>query len=171
MSTKASVHQLAGELLTKCELALGTTVGGAPAFVSLNPGLPALDRQCDQLWVWETAPVVEGEGGGPSLRFAWRTLIGLSALIARCVPIAADVNGRYTVPSAVQLTEAAQKVMEDMWALWNGVTSEILAGDLFESHPCRGVRFVGLEPLDPQGGFAGWTLQLQVELDGYTVEL
>jgi hypothetical protein len=171
VSTVATVHTIAGELLAKCELALGTTVGGVPPFVSLNPGLPALDRQCDQLYVWESAPVVESAGGVGSLHFGWKTFIGLNALIARCVPVGETIDKRYRGPSAIKSTAAAQKVMEDMWALWNGVTSEILSGDLFEDFPCSGVRFESMIPLDPQGGFAGWTLALQVELDGYRVEL
>jgi hypothetical protein len=171
VSTVASVHTIASALLDKCELALATTVGGVPPFVSLNPGLPAIDWQCDQLYVFESAPVVEALGGTGSVRFAWKTFVTLNATVVRCVPTGRVVNEKYVPPSAADSTAAAQKVMEDMWALWNGVTSEILAGDLFDGFPCDDVRFVSMEPLDPQGGFAGWTLSLQVQLPGYTVEL
>jgi hypothetical protein len=171
VSTVESVHTLASALLVKCELALATTIGGVPPFVSLNPGLPAIDWQCDQLYVFESAPVVEALGGTGSLRFAWKSLVTLNATVVRCVPTGRTVGEKYTPPSAAESTYAAQKVMEDMWALWNGVTSEILAGDLFEDYPCEDVRFESMIPLDPQGGFAGWTLTLQVQLPGYTVAL
>lgn len=172
-STVASVHQLAAELLDKCEQVLATTVGGIPPSVFLSPGLPALDRQCDTLCVYETAPSVNGAGETPSfpgasLRFAAIMFIGLSVQAVRCVPIAREKNGVWKYPTDEQLTEAAEKVMEDGWALWNGVVSELRDGDLFET-PCQAVEFVSLTPLDPQGGMAGWTLALAVDLQGYDV--
>jgi hypothetical protein len=172
VSTVASLHELASDLQTACETVLATTVGGPPAIASFSPGLPALDRQCDQLWVYATSPTVIGSGPvtpGASMRYAVLTRVGLAATIARCVPVAAEVNGSYRVPSAAQLTAAARKVMEDAWGLWNGVVTRIFAGELFEGHPCQGVSFDSLTPLDPQGGFGGWTLALSIELDGYEV--
>lgn len=175
MSTVASVHELAQELLDACEAVLATTVGGPPAAVFLSPGLPALDRQCDTLSAYATAPAVTGAsspgGLGASMRFAVQTHIALSVMVARCLPVGRETKQRYLPPTAQQLTGAAQKVMEDMWALWNGVVTQVFDGSLFEGHPCRGVEFLSLTPLDPQGGFGGWTLALQVDLDGYEVSV
>lgn len=173
-STVASVHELADELLTKCAAVLTTTGGGTPEFVSLWPGLPALDRQCDTLAVWSSAPSFQVPPGLPPGTLAtMRIFISLNALVARCVPTGRTVRvgkrDTYIPPTALELTGAAEKVMEDEWALLNGPISELRAGDLFEGFPCRDVVIVAMTPLDPQGGFAGWSLELQVQLDGYEV--
>lgn len=174
-STVASVHQLAAVLLAACDDILATTVGGRPDSVFLSPGLPALDRQCDTLIVYAVPPSIQTTSPQPSgasgsqLLFGWRNFVGLTALIARCVPVGEEQNGRFIAPSEVELTAAADKVMEDMWALWNGIGSNLAS--LFDEYPCDDVLFDGLTPLDPQGGFAGWTLAVQVELPGYTVTI
>lgn len=175
VTTVASVHQLAAALLTACDDILETTVGGRPDSVFLSPGLPALDRQCDTLTVYATPPTMQTEPNQPSglpgsgFRFAWRNFVGLTALIARCVPVGGLVDETWVAPSEIALTAAADKTMEDMWALWNGIGSNLT--DIFEEYPCQGVAFTGLTPLDPQGGFAGWVLALQVELGGYEVTI
>ena len=173
VSTVASVHDLAADYLSACETVLATTVGGAPAASFLSPGLPALDRQCDMLTVYETAPVVIGQSGatspGTSMRFGIQTRVGLNAQISRCIPVARETNQRYQPPTTEQLTDAAVKVMEDGWALWNGIVTQLRDGSLYEGWPCDNVDFLAMTPLDPQGGMAGWTLSLAVDLDGYTV--
>ena len=174
-TTVASVHQLAADYLSACEDVLATTVGGAPAVSFLSPGLPALDRQCDMLTVYETSPVVIGQSEttspGVSMRFGIQTRVGLNAQISRCIPVARETAQKYTPPTPEQLNLAAEKVMEDGWALWNGIVTQLRDGSLYEGWPCDAVDFLAMTPLDPQGGMAGWTLSLLFELGGYEVVL
>ncbi len=172
-STAASVHEAAQTLLDLTVSLMTGTVGGAPALAYLSPGLPAFDYNCDQACVWasnigeeQTSPLtpIPQVGGRPGL--GWLNLVQLSAFAGRCVRVGNTTSAGYTPPSAAVLTADSQKVMEDGWALWEGVHYAIRDADLFGG-VCKDIKFQGITPITPQGALAGWVLTVSFELAGY----
>lgn len=173
VATAASVHQIAQDLLTTAEQILTTTVGGPVALAYLSPGFPSLDYQCDQVAVWnsglgeeQTSPLSPIPATGQRRRWGWLNLATLSVQSIRCIRVGRTTSTGYTPPSSEQLAEDAAKVMEDGWALYNGISTAIIEDGLFDG-PCKDIKFLSMSPLTPQGGVAGWTLVLSVELAGY----
>ena len=161
------LQDLAQEFLDACVEALDTIpsvapgLGGAPARSYVSPGRPAFDC-CPQLTV-HTGPVTAsptspGTTTGTSARSALVTVPALIATIVRCIPTGEQ-------PATEDMQAAAEQINADGWALWNHILNLIRAGDLFQV--CGEVFWDGLRPVDPQGGCAGWTLNLRVLLDGY----
>jgi hypothetical protein len=60
---------------------------------------------------------------------------------------------------------AAELLNADGWALWNHTYNLAAAGQLFGY--CSEIYWEGLGSLAPSGGCGGWTLAVQVRLDGY----
>lgn len=173
IGTVQGVAQLAHELLAASETALATTIGGTPEITYLSPGLPALDRGCDTLAVWaalvtdeQTAPLTPLPQVGQRRRVAWLNIVTLNALVARCVRVGYSTQRGYSYPTSEQLTEDAEKVMEDGWALWNGISLAVRDDGLFGG-VCQDIKLPTLSALTPQGAMAGWVLTVQVELPGY----
>lgn len=171
-STVASLHETAQDLLDVVEEAVATTAAGFTGKVALVPGTPALDAECNTIYVWaqgiadeQTAPFGIAQAG-QRRRLSWINLVALHAQVIRCLASGRTQN----VPSAAQLSADARMVMEDGWAIWNAVSTAVRAGGLFGG-PCSDVHFVGMTPYGPQGGMGGWTFQAQVALDGYEVDL
>lgn len=167
VSTAASLGELAQELLTASEQIIADTSGGPVALSFLAPSIPTLDHGCDQIIVWcsgipeeQTSPLTPIPQTGMRRRVGWLNLVNLNVWVARCL----DVR-RVPVPPATS-TEDAEKVMEDGWALINGLSSAFMAGDLFDG-TCRELRFLSMVPLNSEGGMGGWALTVQVELGGY----
>lgn len=174
-TTVASLHETAQALLDAATAAVATTVGGPVAESYLSPGLPAFDRGCDSVigyagaLNWEATSPFGAMPSGHRFQYgAWVNLPTLLVTVVRCVHVGAGDGKLYRPPTPGQSTTDALKIMEDGWALWNGVAREILAGALFDG-VCNDIKFQGLVPLTPQGGLAGWTLQVGVELGGYEV--
>ncbi len=174
VSTIASLHEIAQALLDAGTDAVDDTIGGPVAESFLSPGLPAFDRQCDfavawagQLGMEATAPLAPAPAVGHRFQYAgWVNLPTLNVTVLRCVATARETAKSYQVPSPEQLSDDARKVMEDGWAIWNHVAREILQGNLFGG-PCNDIKLQALVPVVPQGGLAGWTLNVAVELPGF----
>ncbi len=174
VSTVASLHEIAQELLDAAEAAVADTVGGPVVEAFLSPGLPAFDRGCDiavawagQLGMEATAPLAPAPAVGHRFQYGgWVNLPTLNVTVLRCVAVAQDQKGVYRVPSPDQLSADARKVMEDGWAIWNGVCRDILRGELFGG-TCNDIKVQALIPVVPEGGLAGWTLNVAVELPGF----
>ena len=173
VSTAASVHEIAQDLLDAAETILATTVGGPVALVYLSPGMPSLDFQCDQIAVWNanlgeeaTSPLSPVPAPGFRRRNGWLNLVTLSTLVARCIRVGKTTSTGYTPPGAAVLSADAAKVMEDGWALYNGISTAIIQDGLFGG-TCQDIKFVSMTPLTPQGGMGGWVLTLSIELAGY----
>lgn len=167
VSTAASLGQLAQELLDTSELIIAGTSGGPAALAFLAPSIPALDHSCDQIIVWpnaileeQTSPLTPLPQTGMRARIGSVTLVNLNVWVARCLTIRT-----VPVPSAAS-TADTEKIAEDGWALWNGVLSAFLDGELFNG-TCQEMRRLPMVPLNSEGGFGGWALTVQVELGGY----
>lgn len=172
-STAASVHEAAQTLLDLTVTLMTATVGGAPAIAYLNPGLPAFDSNCDQACVWnssiteeQTSPLTPIPQVGDRPNLGWLNLVTLSVFAGRCIHVGSSSSGGYRPPKPSELTADAEKVMEDGWALWEGVHYAIREADLFGGL-CKDVKFAGITPITPQGALAGWILTVQFELAGY----
>ncbi len=165
MGSASDLQELAQDVLDASGLILATT--GNPeierAFVS--HGRPALDC-CNQLAV-NIATIGEAATNAgsvlqPGLRhsFARINLTALLITVTRCHPVLDD-DGQ--PPNPDQMTEAAAMMNADAWALWNGLFR--MREELFED--CDLVFFDAAIPLEPQGGCAGFVLQVRFELQGY----
>lgn len=164
MGAASDLHDLAADVLKACEQILDVT-NGAPERAYVSHGLPALDCDpCDQLAVNVTnigeAPSTAADPLSPGVRKSRVNLTGLAVTIARCYP---TVDSRGRAPTADALTAASRDLNADAWALWNGLWRQ--RGDLFAA--CDLVLFDGMVPISPEGGCAGWLLQIRFELGGY----
>jgi hypothetical protein len=160
------LQTLAENVLDAAGDILATT--GSPeierAFVSHGP--PALDC-CNQLAVHiaqigEAATQLGASILQPGLRHETGrvNLTALMITITRCHPVLDDEGDP---PSPEELTEAAAMLNADAWALWSQLYR--LKDDLFAA--CDLVFFDASVPLPPQGGCAGWVMQVRFELPGY----
>jgi hypothetical protein len=164
----ADLHVLAGDFLDACIDALDTIptyapgLAGAPERTFISPGRPVLDC-CDQLAVHvEALTEMNATGSGQKARHGARTnLVTLIATSTRCIP----TGTASAPPSPTELTDAAEQLDADAWALWNHVWNMIRADQLFML--CGEVFWDGLRALAPSGGCAGWVLQLRVQEEGY----
>jgi hypothetical protein len=173
VSTAATVHEVAQDLLEASVLILNDTIGGPVELAYLSPGLPSLDFQCDQLAVWvaalgdeATSPLAPIPVVGQRRRMAWTNLAVFSVMAARCVRVGNVTKGGYEPPTIYEVSGDARKTMEDGWALWNGVSTAIINDGLFGG-TCTDIKFVSMTPLSIAGGMAGWVLTISAELAGY----
>jgi len=159
----SDLYDLAQEYLSACIDALDSvatedaTLLGAPDRSFVTYANPAFD--CPQLTV-HVVPITESPSiaGGPMSAKTLRiNLITLVATSIRCVPDTTNMT---------QEEEAARQLHADAWALWNHIFNMIRAGAFKDK--CTEVWWDGLRPVPAQGGVAGWTLQLRVQLDGYS---
>lgn len=164
MGAASDLQDLAEDVLAAAgQILQAETAPALRSFVAHGP--PALDC-CDQLAV-HVATIGEAPTTGPTVlspglrhtsgRVNLTTLI---VTISRCHPVL-DADGQ--PPKAAELTAAAALLNADAWALWNGLYR--MRDQLFAA--CDLVFFDGMVPLPPQGGCAGWALQIRFELPGY----
>lgn len=169
--------EIATDVLTAACAALDTlpdvdaTLTGCPARAYVSPGLPAID--CDQLTVHLPSMFEAGTDlgeGPPELSMAIRTraqrvnIVTLRVMLARCLPKPSS-GARIRWPSLDQLELAAKQHAADGWVLWNGLYRAAKEGQL--GRPCDAITFAAALPLDPQGGYGGWSLTVQMQLDGF----
>lgn len=170
------LYDLCREYLEACEEAVAAAPGGAIARSFVSPGLPSFDC-APQLTVHAGGPAeADTKLTAPMLNPGHRTdimgvvnLVTMTATVIRCVDPVESVNGKIIFPSAASLDGSSQIVNADLWAIWNHVRTRYRAGTLFSAATGR-KRELFFDPavsLTPQGGTAGWEIQIRVELDGY----
>lgn len=158
------IHAAATNLLAVTVDALELTDAGFSGDSYLSPGQPAFDGQCDFAAVWVAGENLAASGLIPSTQI-FRTgprvsLVTLMATTGRCLAL----NGRGGVPTAADRADNAARHMQDGQALWNHVGEQIAAGALLRL--CSSVTLLGMTAYVPQGGFAGWNLTVQAQIDG-----
>ncbi len=171
MAGPTDLHDLAEDYLAACVEALDTipsyaaALGGAPLRSFVSPGKPVADC-CPQLTV-HVQSVGEGalSPGAPRASFARINRVQLVATIFRCIPTGAEGKAGYKPPSPLDLAAAAEQIDADGWALWNHIFNLVAAGQLFTL--CGDVLGWSLVSVPPSGGCGGWTLSVNVGLDGY----
>lgn len=171
-STADSLYGLAAELLGFCAAALDTLPAGAPARQYVSMSAPVLD--CEQLTVhvYQVGEASTSPSDTPLERMRRGVTVPRINLAFMVVTIARDCypgpTGKdLTKPPAVaDLDAAAQLISADGWLLWNVLPAALRNGELWGA--CSFTGWEPLLPIPPSGKIAGWTLPLQVDLDGYT---
>ena len=168
--TASGLYDAAKELLDYCVVVLDELPAGAPERRYVAFGLPAFD--CEQLTV-HAFQVGEADVGPnetsmdrfkrghpyPRVNMAF-----LVVTIARdCYP---GPTGTTEAPAVADLVAASEVLYADGWALWNRLSSALRDGELFEA--CSLVGWEPLQPTNPDGGIAAWTMGVQVSLDGFS---
>ena len=180
MASPADLHNLALAYLSVCADALNTiplltsetpALLGAPVRSYVSPGLPVFD--CPEMLVVQVAPINEGDttpggldAGRRAARFARINQVALIGTAIRCVPTGVESNtGSYSPPDVTELELAAKQINADGWALWNHLFNAVHAEQLLTL--CDEVTFVGITPVIPSGGSAGWSVTARASLGGY----
>lgn len=171
MSDVDSLFQFALEYLNAVLAALATTDAGipdGPAFVA--PSTPALD--CPEM-VTVHVQTINFASTSPSspletdMRARRRGVIQatLVAQFVRCQPNPSGLNA--ALPDPASMVAAAKKANQDVWAVWNHLSTEIRNGTIFSgSCPPNGIDPPA--PISTQGGSAGWAFQVRPQIGGYT---
>lgn len=173
-SDVTTLNAYAHELLTACEQALVTTVGGIPARSCVSPGVPPID--CEQLTVHVltvfpevTSPTDPGTAQGHLLTTTGMLILaGFVVTVARCVPVAKENAQFIELPTVAELNAVSAMINQDLWAIWNRVSTMNEEGTIFGGR-CKALYYRAAVPLDTAGGFAGWTLQFASSIDGYPI--
>ncbi len=169
----SALYDLMSELLAVCEQALAQTTAGAPDRRYVGHGLPAID--CEQLVV-STYSVAEADVSPRTLPLdrAHRVKTGTKPLqvlvvsIVRCYPgPTLDKKQQPMLPKAAAIEAASKTLSEDAWQLWNAIRSANRLG-AFQGL-CSELAMDPITPMQPSGGFAGWTLPIEVAVPGFPV--
>lgn len=171
-STVDTFYEIAAELLGYCAAALEGGPDGAPARQYVSIGPPALD--CEQLTVHvlqlgEAAtspgplPLDRGRRGVRAPRIDLTFMV--VTVVRDCYPGPTSGN-KPRPPDPAALDVAAQIIMRDGWLLWNSIPAALRAGELWGA--CHFTLWEPLQPVPAQGGVAGWTLPMQVQIPGYS---
>lgn len=148
------LETLAEDILTEARLALAF----APARYFVSHGEPAWD--CGMLTVH-------------LLRL--RPKLFLDPTSGRCmdVPVAVwrvslldcvlTVDGKGKPPKAADMNAQGLRLVGEGWRLRKALTAACKAGAF---GPCQNVSVLPLEPFSPQGGLAGWYVDIEIELPG-----
>ena len=171
MPDPTDLQTLCVAVLDASEAALDTIPGfapgleGAPERTFVTDGQPAL--ACPQLTVnaytiREAATEPLGLGAGTRHKQNFRkNLVGVQVWVARC-------RATDSPPVPANVEAVAAQVNADAWALWNYLWNINRGGS---TDPlvtiCDEFYMDSLTPLQPSGQYAGWVLQLRVELAGY----
>lgn len=164
---------LCAEYLAACEAAVATAPGGTILRAYVSPGPPPFDC-APQLTVHAGGPAESDTAPlSPPLVIGERTRLQgavfqmlMTATVIRCAPVIDD-NG--ILPTTTEMEAAAVETISDVWAIWNFCRTEIRDGTLFASPSGR--REVFFDPAIPvpiEGGTAGWSIPVRVQLDGYS---
>ncbi len=146
---------------------------GAPARRYVAAGLPAFD--CEQLVVWTqglseelTNPLAPQPATGSRPKARGRiNLVNFEVSVVRCI---ATLSGNQ-VPTVDQEEAGAEQILADGWALWNRLFGLAMRNELFGGDVCQVRRMQSSHPVDPAGGFGGWNIVIQTEVDGYANEV
>ena len=173
MAGPGDLYDLAAEYLAACEVALAGSPGGSIPGGRVSPGPPAID----------CVPFLAVYAGGPSegdtqplqppLALGHRAdygiqvhLLNVTAVVARCLPSVSDGG---VFPSPAEMSTVAVETTGDLWAIWNVVKQQYVAGTLFPPYGgrLRELFFDPAVPLPWAQDAVGWQIPLRVQLAGY----
>lgn len=175
MPTQEAVERLGTEALAlrdACLAALATI--GITADGYLYPGTPPVEvgePPCDgMLAVYVPTigrlPINLDTGALASMghqTIARVPSITYTVVYAMCVDVWGDSDGE--IPDGDYLTPQALTHLQAGWVLMNGVQHAVANETLFAT--CRNYSLGSLTPLAVQGNAAGWSFDVQAQLDGF----
>lgn len=166
--TVESLTAYADELAAAAAAALTDTVGGAIERAGLTAGLPAFD--CEQVTV---AVISLGDaqqstlstlGAGRRHMSGAVNLIGFRITVVRdCI---ATINERGEFPTIEEMRSDAERVHQDVWAIWTRIRRLMMAGELFGGR-CSKLFFDGARATATEGGMAGWEIDFRANIPGF----
>lgn len=165
-STIATLSQYADQLLSVCEDAVALTDAGVQERVYVSASEPAFD--CEQLtcYVSNIAEAITSPFS-PTEVTALRTKFGNVIMVTyvidsvRCSTTMPNIS---TFPSVASLNAVAHTVLDDMFALWNGLRHAHENGEIFDQ--CLGVHFDGIVPLPDMGDYVGCEMTVSASIPG-----
>lgn len=180
MAGPADLHNLAQAYLDVCTDALDTipvltsevpALVGAQEIRHVSPGPPVWD--CPEMLIVHVAPLNEADttpggldAGRRAARYARINHVSLVATSLRCIPtVEQSASGAINLPTSEEKTAAAKQINADGWALWNHLFNAVHAEELLTL--CDEVVMVGIIPVIPSGGSAGWAVTARASLGGY----
>lgn len=156
---------LAQALLDSAAAALvqASTGRAAPSVTVLSHGPPPLEWCCnDGMLAVHLASVTHGPSDVPHVPCGVDPVARFVVTVARCWP-AMDDSG---LLDADEFDTAAADHLEDLWCLLTEFYDRLAAGTLFPGQvTCEQVEIGDAEPLDAEGGCAGWTIEVTVHLN------
>jgi hypothetical protein len=172
-SNSGSLYGIAAELLAKSAAILAGTAAGAPSNQYVSHGEPPYDC-CDTLTVHvgmlRFGSFKLGADGSTGVRDPKMPVVPVVPLVVtalRCQRAQAQGGLQITLPSPSLMAADAATIMADGWSLFCGINNAQRAGSLFAGYPCRPFEVDPALPVAPEGGCLGWTLSVQVALDGF----
>ncbi len=175
MGSATDLNGLALEVLEVCEAALALLPAGVPVRSYVAHGLPAID--CEQLTVSvytvpqaDTSPrVLPLDRQFKVAKYGSVNLVFLTVQLVRCYPQPTAGGRQVNLLTRVQdLAAFAELINADGWQLWNGLQSAKRLGSF--GGACREFSMDPLLPIQPQGGFAGLAIPIEIQLDGFKLD-
>lgn len=157
-----------------CEASLALLPAGTPSRAYVSQGLAAID--CEQLTV-SVYTVTQADTSPRALpldrqfrttKFHSLNIVPITVQLIRCCPNATLNNRQQPIlPSVAELAASSAELYADGWQLWNGLQTAKRLGAF--AGICREFSIDPLLPIQPQGGFTGWAVPVEVQLDGFDV--
>jgi hypothetical protein len=176
VSDSESLYGAAGSLLTVAAAILGATPAGAPSRQFVAHGPPAFDC-CDTLTVhagmiryadFRRSPP-DGTGGMNDPKMHVVPYVPLVVTSLRCANAQPSGGLQVNLPSPAALSADSQVVYRDGWSLYIGLNEANRNQTLFAGWPCRAFEIDGALPISPDGGCLGWSVTVNVQIDGFDV--
>lgn len=176
-SNEDTLYDAATTLLAAAAQILAGTPAGAPTHRYVAHGPPAYD--CPDSLIVHAGILQYGDfkRGGMDAFSSLRDpkmpvvpMVPLTITVLRCVNAQAMPAGGVAIrsPNLAKIAEDAEIVYRDGWSLFCGIHKLYRDGALFPGYPCRAFEIDGTIPVSPEGGALGWTMDVQVQLDGFT---
>ncbi len=165
-----ALYQACREYLDACQAALETTDAGGIDRRFVSPGAPAWD--CFPQLVVHAGAAIEADTAllvpalAPMHRIEQGRVVPLAqitATVLRCAPTLKK-GGQFPDPDVIDA--AAQTSLEDLWAIWNYLSSRKRDGTLF-APDSREFIFDPAQSVSIMGGACGWVIPIRVYVPGY----
>lgn len=165
------LYDTASNLLDFCVVALDELPWDAPERRFVSVGYPPVD--CTTLAVWilpvAPAPLAPSSSPGDSFRqghpYPVLDFVSYQIQIFRCWPSTPNGLALPKAPKPADYDTATRILYGDAWQLWNAIREALNLG-LFGG-PCKLIRVEQIQPIQPDGGFAGINLIVTAQLDGF----
>lgn len=150
----------------RAALVADTTGHDPPAHVFLSHGEPVADHCCDggQLTVHlETAwDEIVRRGDTRQARCTIEPRATFVLTLYRCYP---GLTKAGNPPKAEALDGASENLLIDLWAIETEIFDRIAENTLFTGVSCAEITLGDITPIADEGGCAGWTIPVTVELN------